>query len=124
MKVAFAQTRQNTSDSRMAYPNPLSSKPESTFSTSYAFIFRGLCEPHKGQRLVNPGVVLMGYPGDSVLDRPDSIQRPRFTKNGTFMVFRKLEQDVCGFEKYVEDNRGRDSSALFAAKMVGRFKSV
>jgi hypothetical protein len=66
----------------------------------------------------------MGYPGDSVFDKPDSIQRPAFTKNGTFMVFRKLEQDVCGFEKYVEDRRGSDSSELFAAKMVGRFKSV
>ena len=66
----------------------------------------------------------MGYPGDSVLDKPDSIQRPSFTKNGTFMVFRKLEQDVCGFEKYVEDKRGGASSELFAAKMVGRFKSV
>lgn len=66
----------------------------------------------------------MGYPGDSVLDKSDSIQRPRFTKNGTFMVFRKLEQDVCGFEKFVQDNRGRDSIELSAAKMIGRFKSV
>lgn len=66
----------------------------------------------------------MGYKGDSVFDKPDSIQRPAYTKNGTFMVFRKLEQDVCGFEKYVEDNRGKDSIEMCAAKMVGRFKSV
>jgi Dyp-type peroxidase family len=83
----------------------------------------GLCKKHPGQQLVKAGVVLMGYPGDSVFDKPDSIQRPAFTKNGTFMVFRKLEQDVCGFEKYVEDKRGSDNSELFAAKMVGRFKS-
>ena len=57
-------------------------------------------------------------------------QRRLFGMNGTYLVFRKLRQDVAGFWKFVEDKskdiscvdpaRSRD---LLAAKMMGRWPS-
>ena len=90
--------------------------------------------PHRGQVVVNPGVIVMGYEGD-----PDCDNRPAFAKDGSFMVFRKLEQAVLPFEEYVDKNYKtirRDEPGdgsfltrqqrkdLFGARMVGRFKSV
>ncbi len=93
-----------------------------------------------GQRTVDPGVIVMGYKGDPALDNSSSVQRPTFTKDGSFMVFRKLEQDVLGFENYIDTNwkaipatygkHGENKlskderKALFGARMVGRFKTV
>ena len=82
----------------------------------------------------------MGCPGDPVFDNKNSPVRPSFTKNGSFMVFRKLEQNVLGLEDYVAkhwetipiDVAGDNSillttdqrKQLFAARLIGRFKSV
>lgn len=84
----------------------------------------------------------MGYKGDPTFDNPDLPQRPAWTKDGTIMVFRKLQQDVPEFDRYLEDNgkRWRDfvprehkgnvqltdkeGAALFGAQMFGRWKSV
>ncbi|ESK95378.1 hypothetical protein Moror_3816 [Moniliophthora roreri MCA 2997] len=89
-----------------------------------------------GQRIVNPGVVIMGYAGDPVYDNQGA--RPGFTKDGSFMVFRKLEQNVLFLEDYVNKNfqsvpadEPKDGTyltddqrkQLFAARIVGRFKS-
>lgn len=59
------------------------------------------------------------YRGRSALD---------FGKNGTFLVFRKLEQDVEGFLRFAEERaalaRATDRSALaqaFAARLIGRW---
>ncbi|KDR79158.1 hypothetical protein GALMADRAFT_208622 [Galerina marginata CBS 339.88] len=90
-----------------------------------------------GQRVVKPGVVIMGYPGDSVYDDADAVARPDFTKDGSFMVFRKLEQNVLFLEDYVNKNwrsipakpasdvslTDQQRKKLFAARMVGRFKT-
>ncbi|KDQ07943.1 hypothetical protein BOTBODRAFT_180290 [Botryobasidium botryosum FD-172 SS1] len=103
---------------------------------------RGLIEPQKGQVEVNPGVILMGHRGDSVFDNAEvtGIRRPKWTKNGTIMVFRKLEQDVVGFEDYLAENGSKwrsfippgykgpdltdkDGAELFGARLVGRWKS-
>ncbi|CAE6469041.1 unnamed protein product [Rhizoctonia solani] len=97
--------------------------------------------PLPGQIHVDPGVIVMGYPGDPV---PKS-QRPLWCKDGTMMVFRKLEQSVLLFEQYCQDNGSRwreffpggkdaadryerplsnkEGAELFAAQMVGRWKS-
>ncbi|KAH7335725.1 hypothetical protein B0J17DRAFT_719338 [Rhizoctonia solani] len=100
---------------------------------------RDIEHPLPGQTQVDAGVIVMGYPGDPV---PKS-QRPAWTKDGTMMVFRKLEQSVCLFNKYVEANGCRwkeffpggeeaakkhgfnekDGPELFAARFVGRWKS-
>ncbi|OCH91041.1 Dyp-type peroxidase, partial [Obba rivulosa] len=101
---------------------------------------RGLVHPHRGQLQVDPGVIIMGYPGDPVFDRPEKMQRPAWTKNGSLMVFRQLEQDVVEFDAYIK-KRGKDwpkyvqgvdvqpplsdeeGTELVGAQMIGRWKS-
>ncbi|CAE6435774.1 unnamed protein product [Rhizoctonia solani] len=100
---------------------------------------RDIEHPLPGQLQVDPGVIVIGYSGDPV---PRS-KRADWTKDGTMMVFRKLEQSVIEFEQYCEDNGSRweefvpggksavehmgfdkkDGAELFAARLVGRWKS-
>ena len=89
--------------------------------------------PRRGQNECDPGVIIMGYKGDPVFDStdPDIHKRPTWTRDGTFMVFRKLEQDDKGFEdycrqKYVrrKDLTFQEGADLWGARMVGRWKSV
>ncbi|THU91463.1 Dyp-type peroxidase [Dendrothele bispora CBS 962.96] len=98
---------------------------------------KGIAHSKPGQRIVNSGVTIMGYPGDPVHDNNNAIARPEFTKDGSFMVFRKLEQNVLFLEDYVNKNwlsipaeptkdvtlTEEQRKKLFAARMVGRFKS-
>lgn len=102
----------------------------------------GLVAPRPGQIEVDPGVLLMGYPGDHVLDDPNiTAKRPSWTKDGTILVYRALSQDVVGFENYVaEKGKGWknfvpggpdgehpadiDGPGLFGARLIGRWKSV
>jgi hypothetical protein len=85
-------------------------------------------------------VIILGYKGDPIVDDPDStIQRSSWTKGGTIMVFRKLEQDVPEFRAYCKKNGPRwrefappgcpklsndEGSELWGARMIGRWKSV
>ncbi|KAF8630219.1 hypothetical protein AX15_003045 [Amanita polypyramis BW_CC] len=101
---------------------------------------KGIAQPKSGQRVVKPGVIILGYPGDPVYDNKDAVARPEFTKDGSFLVFRKLEQNVLYLEDYINKNwttippdiakktgvpylTEDDRKALFGARMVGRFKS-
>ncbi|CAE6439656.1 unnamed protein product [Rhizoctonia solani] len=100
---------------------------------------RGIEYPLPGQIQVDPGVIVMGYDGDPVPNRPE------WCKDGTMMVFRKLEQSVLLFDKYTNDNGPRwkeffpggkeaadrlnppltnaEGAELFGARFVGRWKS-
>ena len=96
----------------------------------------------QGQIEVDPGVIVMGYKGDPVYDDPKSPHRPAWTKDGSMMVFRKLEQDVGGFTEYcntwgpkwreftpVPDEvkpalTDTEGAEFFGALLVGRWKSV
>ncbi|KAK7038734.1 hypothetical protein VNI00_010619 [Paramarasmius palmivorus] len=96
---------------------------------------KGIVQPRSGQRVVNPGVVVLGYPGDPVYDKKST--RPAFTKEGSFMVFRKLEQNVLFLEDYTNQNWSSvpadvpggkpldedERKKLFEARLLGRFKS-
>jgi hypothetical protein len=104
----------------------------------------GLVVPRPGQIQVDPGVIIMGYPGDPVLDDPRvKVKRPSWTKDGTILVFRKLEQSVIQFEEYLATNGRRwrefipggeasvspplsdqEGADLFGARLLGRWKSV
>jgi hypothetical protein len=86
----------------------------------------------------------MGYQGDPVVDNPNStFKRPAWTKDGTILVFRKLEQSVIPFEDFVAKNGRRwrefvpggesgvvppltdkEGAGLFGARFIGRWKSV
>ncbi|VDC00498.1 unnamed protein product [Peniophora sp. CBMAI 1063] len=100
---------------------------------------RHLTIPKPGQIQVNPGVIVMGYKGDPVVDDPNTAaSRPPWAKGGTMMVFRKLEQDVPEFHTWkkqvgvrwrefappkcptLTDDQGAD---LWGARMIGRWQS-
>ncbi|KAJ6501275.1 fungal peroxidase [Mycena vulgaris] len=76
-----------------------------------------------GQAVVPAGEILLGETGDSVT-------RPPWAKDGSFLVFRQLKQLVPEFNKFLVDNPIRapgltpkQGSDLLGARMVGRWKS-
>ncbi|KIK52446.1 hypothetical protein GYMLUDRAFT_208034 [Collybiopsis luxurians FD-317 M1] len=99
---------------------------------------RKLTTARPGQIQVNCGVVIIGFKGDPVIDGAG--QCPAWTKGGTVMVFRKLQQYVQLFNAYLEKNGARwkdfvppvpESQALtdkqgeelWGARLIGRWKS-
>jgi len=58
----------------------------------------------KGQWEVNPTSNILGYKGDPVYDDCTVLARPTFTKDGSFMVFRKLKQNILYLEDYINQN--------------------
>jgi Dyp-type peroxidase family len=100
---------------------------------------RGLArplQPHRaadqgwpGQDLVWPGEFVLGYPGQDPRDpnKPGpmiSLPAP-WARNGSFMVFRRLEQQVPEFRRFVVAQAARlgIEAELLAARMVGRWRS-
>ena len=69
---------------------------------------------------VDPGVILVGRHGDE--NRP----KPEWMKDGSFLVFRKLEQHVDTWNDFVA-NRWKDAgskgAAQFGAQLMGRWQS-
>jgi len=100
---------------------------------------RGLTRPSKpiyradeglpGQDLLWPGEFVFGYPGqdphDPVRAGPSPEMEASWMKNGSFMVFRRLEQKVPEFRRFVAERAARlgMDRELLAARMVGRWKS-
>ena len=80
--------------------------------------------PVPGQTVISPGNILLGENGDSV-------SRPQWAKDGSFLAFRQLKQLVPEFNKFLADNpiqekglTNEQGSALLGARMMGRWKSV
>ncbi len=69
-----------------------------------------------------PGEFLLGY-GDEAGEVSPTPRPVRFFRNGTFMVFRKLEQRVAEFRRYAEEEGKRypGGPEQFKAKLVGRW---
>lgn len=89
---------------------------------------------YPGQHLVWPGEFVLGYPASSPDPRIAGPVRevPHWMRNGSFLVYRRLYQDVAGFRKWLIDEAARLSTApgfghltpaLLAAKLVGRWPS-
>jgi Dyp-type peroxidase family len=57
----------------------------------------------------------------TVHDSPE--RRKDFGKNGTYLVFRKLFQDVAQFRQFIRDNAEPELRGRLAAKLVGRWPS-
>lgn len=92
---------------------------------------------HPGQDLLWPGEFVLGYAtqipkakkggGDGLNpdQGPDSKSGPTWTRDGSYLVFRRLKQDVPGFNEHLKDlakSLGW-SEDLTGAKLVGRYKS-
>jgi Dyp-type peroxidase family len=77
--------------------------------------------PH--ERPLRPGEFVLGYP-DEMGDVP-AIPKPDILgRNGSYVVFRKLNQRVAAFRQYLRANSsGSADQELLAAKMMGRWRS-
>ena len=90
-----------------------------------------------GQDLLWPGEFVLGYPtqipttppppfdGPNPGQGPISASGPDWTKNGSYLVFRKLRQDVAGFMASVAAHASTLglSADAYGAKLVGRYAS-
>jgi deferrochelatase/peroxidase EfeB len=84
-----------------------------------------------GQDLVWPGEFVFGYrrqdPDAANITVPGKIANdypPAWGRDGSFLVFRRLRQDVPRFLQFLRENADRGiSDELLAAKLVGRWRS-
>ncbi|KAJ7154707.1 fungal peroxidase [Mycena filopes] len=83
----------------------------------------GFQTPLPGQAVVPTGEILVGEDGDLT-------SRPPWAKDGSFLVFRQLQQIVPEFNKFLLDNpihipalTPAQGSELLGARMIGRWKS-
>jgi len=99
----------------------------------------GLTEnPLPGQRVVAAGEFILGaapqegeHPspvtsaGYGATPPAPAPQIPSWSANGSFVVFRRLRQDVGGFNQFIAEQSGADGLRpdLLEAKLVGRYKS-
>ncbi|MEW6297010.1 MAG: Dyp-type peroxidase [Thermodesulfobacteriota bacterium] len=86
----------------------------------------GLGEPN--QDLLWPGEFVFGYPRqnpESTTDQGEEArEEPYWTKHGSFLVFRRLRQDVYQFHRFIHDTATElriDNLGLVAAMLVGRW---
>ena len=85
-----------------------------------------------GQPLVWPGQFLYGYPtllDDPLLPGPEAVPPHEWMRNGSYLVFRRLRQDVLAFRAFVADGAAQATARLgravpeteFAGWVVGRW---
>lgn len=96
--------------------------------------------PHQGkpgQNLVWPGEFIFGYPGQDAIDlfKPGIIANagPAWGKNGSFLVFRRLKQDVAEFRNFMQSTARKLATQVpgladltperLCAKFMGRWPS-
>lgn len=81
--------------------------------------------PFPGQSVIAPGIILTGEDGDTVT-------RPSWAKDGSFLAFRKLQQLVPEYKKFLLDNAVQDEARnlsvqegadLLGARIIGRWPS-
>lgn len=84
---------------------------------------------HPGQLLVWPGEFVFGYPGQHAMDLvrpgPTTTAGPPWAANGSFLVVRRLRQDVAAFRRFVAAAAASTGVGpdRFAAQCFGRWPS-
>ena len=92
-----------------------------------------------GQDPIALGEFVFGYPGQPAPPAPQPGEpgypapappdptnpQPTWLKNGSFLVFRRLAQDVAGFQDFVTEAAQEEAmtEGLLGAKLVGRYRS-
>jgi Dyp-type peroxidase family len=93
---------------------------------------RSTSEPDQGlpgQDLIWPGEFVFGYPGQNPGDPVRQGSPPHMAaswmRNGSYMVFRRLEQKVPEFRRFVADHAARlgMEPELLGARLFGRWQS-
>ncbi len=83
----------------------------------------GLGRPAPDRDLVKPGEFVLGYPNEYGLLSPSpSVRSHDIGRNGTYLVFRQMRQDVAAFWTFVAASSDGEPEKL-AAKIVGRWTS-
>ncbi len=82
----------------------------------------GVPLPDGGWEPVKLGEFLLGLPDED--GQVDTEPDPDLVRNGTYVVYRKLEQDVPGFQAFLAEAARRTGLApeLLAAKIMGRWR--
>lgn len=87
----------------------------------------GLGRPALSRDLIQAGEFVLGYPNEYGLLPPSpSVGGRDLGRNGTYLVFRQMRQDVAGFWNYAGDHiadGGQGTAEKLAAKIVGRWPS-
>jgi len=86
-----------------------------------------------GQELVWPGEFVFGYPdqdgsrhrgkADWMKDGAGFLLAPEWARDGSYLVFRRLQQNVYRFHKSLQETRGDSTAAAAGARIVGRWAS-
>jgi Dyp-type peroxidase family len=90
----------------------------------------GKLHPNQTWGPLATGEFLLGYPDESQ-EQPPAARPHKLTRNGTFMVYRKLHENVVSFRTYIADLSqtyarisridAGDARELLLAKMAGRW---
>jgi Dyp-type peroxidase family len=95
-------------------------------------IIEGLSKAGPAATTLKFGEFVLGYPNEygRYTDRHLLAEAPRLGRNGSYLVFRQLRQDVRGFWRYLDEAARRPDGTLdrerrlrLAAKLVGRWPS-
>jgi Dyp-type peroxidase family len=76
--------------------------------------------------VISGGEFVLGYPRQQLDPAHDPLSpQPAWTENGSYLVFRRLRQDVKGFRDFLsrEATRLGTTVDLLGAKLVGRYRS-
>lgn len=78
----------------------------------------------EGWEPLETGEFLLGYK-DEAYEYPEAPVPPLLARNGTYMVFRKLHENVGSFERYLDETSERfdGGKEALAAKFVGRWRN-
>lgn len=89
-------------------------------SSSLSFKIDDVVQPKDTSNFVDPGVIVVGRHGD------ENNPKPQWMTDGSFLVFRKLEQHVGKWNDFVGKSwtgAGSSGPAQFGAQLMGRWQS-
>jgi deferrochelatase/peroxidase EfeB len=89
------------------------------------FAIEGTCDqPQPGSgRPIKAGEFFLGYPDETGLEQP--LPQPEIlSRNGSYIAYLRIEEHVGAFRDFLRQHgKTRDEQELFAAKLMGRWRS-